>query len=978
MNRPAIKPPDDGRPDVLADPPIKLKPVSSKLGETRLAEFYAIPGTVARLPAAVDSFLASVFDLSPYLFDLACKHQETVAHCCQSFTAARDAALNEADLTGEALLDQNSVMQSLRHMKQRIALVCGLADLGGWWSCNRVTETLAETADKALQTTVRHLLLAYHASGKLRLPNEEVPEEGCGYAVFAMGKHGAMELNYSSDTDLIVFFDPNAPAVVDPVESVALFARFTKSLIKIMQERTSDGYVFRTDLRLRPDPGSMPLAVPIGAALAYYESRGQNWERAALIKARLVAGDTETGDLILRELTPFVWRRYLDYAAIADIHSIKRQIQAHKGYTGLNVAGHNVKLGRGGIREIEFFVQTQQLIAGGRLPALRGRKTLEMLTALVEHGWIEQAVCDDLTAAYHYLRDVEHRIQMVADEQTHIVPSDEEGLKRLAGMCGFRNVDAFTKATQHHLTLVETHYADLFADAPTLSGGLGNLSFTGDDDDPGTLETLAGLGYERPSSIIALVRGWHFGRYRAMQTVEAREHLTELTPVLLQAFAKGGRPDETATAFDGFLKGLPAGFQLLSLLRANPEILSLLALVLSAAPRLADTITRRSHVFDSLLEPGFFEDLPDAERLADSLARSLRQASGYEDGLDRARIFAAEQKFLIGIRLLSFAVPLGRAGEAYSLLADVTLTAMVEWVHQEFQKRHGVVAGGAFAVVGMGNLGTRELTAASDLDLIMLYEHDNEHDESDGEKPLHVTQYYARLTQRLIAAMSAPTAEGTIYELDFRLRPSGNSGPLATSLRSFKKYQHENAWTWERMALTRARVVCADGEFGERVREVIDEIVAEPRSEARTAADILEMRMLMDQERPPVHAWDVKLQKGGLIDIEFLAQWSVLTGVSPKAGTTREVVSSLEAGLQNSDVNLRVAFDAFSNVAQLLRLCLDQSVSPEDWPRGLIDLILKEMDLPDIGAALATLTGMQKQVRGLFLDIMQSASKRTG
>ncbi len=912
------------------------------------------------------SFLRAVISLSPYLRTLCKQFPEVVGACrTTTFSAALDGSLLSMNLEGEDLLDEKQVMCRLRTAKRHVALICGLADLGGWWGSDDIGKLISDTADHALKTVVKHLLLKAHYAGKIALPDVSEPVVGSGYCVLAMGKHGAGELNYSSDIDLIVFFDPVAPAVIDRDDSVAMFGRLTRALVKIMQDWTEDGYVFRTDLRLRPDPGSMPVAIPVDLAMHYYESRGQNWERAALIKARAVAGDMEVGERILDELKPFIWRRYLDYAAIADVHSIKRQIQAHKGYTALHVPGHNVKLGRGGIREIEFFVQTQQLIAGGREPDLRGRGTLQMLDMLVEKSWVDEKVSVELKESYLYLRDVEHRLQMINDAQTHTIPEDDDGLLKIAQMCGFETSSEFEAATAQHLNRVEAHYADLFAQEPELTAKLGNLSFTGDDDDPGTLETLGQLGFDRPSAMIAVIRGWHFGRYRAMQSVDARERLTELTPLLLGCFADTGKPDDALIAFDEFLKGLPAGFQLFNLLKANPDLLNLLVLVLGAAPRLAAIITRKPHVFDGLLEPGFFNaDISD-DVLRDRLANALSSTLNYEDGLDRARQFAAEQRFLIGIRVLSGALPIGQAGQAYATLADVMVQAMLDFVRAEFESRHGKIGGANLAVVGMGNLGTRELTAGSDLDLIALYEFDEENDTSDGERPLHASQYFGRLTQRLIAAMSAPTAEGVIYELDFRLRPSGNSGPLATTLMSFSRYQKNEAWTWERLAMTRARAIAGEPEFLNRVQgEVRASITGDTRARA-VPKEIIDMRFLMDKERPPKSIWDVKLAQGGLVDLEFLAQWAILLGEAPPGSTTREVLAAITFGEAAAD-DLVEAYDFFVTILQISRICLTETVDPENAPAGLLEILLRVLNMPDIRSAEVELKRFQEMVRRSF------------
>ncbi len=765
------------------------------------------------------------------------------------------------------------------------------------------------------------------------------------------------------------------------MDATDLFARLTRRLVRILQDRTEHGYVFRTDLRLRPDPGSTPLAIPVEAALTYYEGRGQNWERAAMIKARPVAGDIEAGEAFLKELQPYVWRKYMDYAAIADVHSIKRQIHAHKGHGEIAVKGHNVKLGRGGIREIEFFVQTQQLIAGGRFPELRGRETVPMLGQLAARGWITAEARDALTRQYWFLRRVEHAIQMVADEQTHTLPETDEGLERIARMLGFADAETFSTAFRASLHEVERHYAALFETAPELSSGIGNLVFTGDVDDPDTLKTLRRLGFKRPTDITRVIRSWHFGRYRATQSAEARERLTELTPALLDAFGKTRRADKALVRFDQFLAGLPAGIQLFSLLQSNPGLLKLLATIMGAAPRLAGIITRRPHVFDGLLDPALLAELPNRAYLRARLAAFLENSALYEDILDRLRIFAAEQKFLIGVRLLAGAIEAPRAGKAFSDLADLTIGAALKAVEAEFARRHGKVAGARVAILGMGKLGSRELTAGSDVDLILLYDHDADAEESDGEKPLAPSHYYVRMTQRLIAAVSAPTAEGVLYELDLRLRPSGNKGPVATHIDSFKKYQREDAWVWEHMALTRARTVAGDTALAAEVEEEVAAILALPRDPAKIAAEAVDMRAMIEKEKPPRDLWDIKLVAGGLIDLEFIAQVAVLSrqvveGEERPTGTA-EILSRLAPGFADAQTRqeLTDAYALYLALTQMIRLCLTGPFEKEDAPPGLSDLLLAATDLPELGVLEAHLKETAQRVRTHF-DLLLRANRK--
>ncbi|WP_274424840.1 bifunctional [glutamine synthetase] adenylyltransferase/[glutamine synthetase]-adenylyl-L-tyrosine phosphorylase [Chelativorans sp. YIM 93263] len=918
-------------------------------------------------------FLGAVFDLSPYLRDCARNGPQALEALFDQPVEARLETINEAIAAIALAKDasESGVMRDLRRLKREAHFLIALADRAGADDAAATVARLSTLAETCVRATVNFLLRDAHRQGKLRLPDPDKPEAGCGWIVLAMGKLGARELNFSSDIDLIVLLDPQAPAVLDPLEAPDLFVRLTRRLVRILQDRTGDGYVFRTDLRLRPDPGSTPLAIPLEAALNYYESRGQNWERAAMIKAHPIAGDLEAGNSFLRELQPYVWRKYLDYAAIADVHSIKRQIHAHKGHGEIAVLGHNIKLGRGGIREIEFFVQTQQLIAGGRFPELRGRMTVSMLRELADRSWISDEAGEALIAQYWFLRDVENVIQMIADEQAHTLPADEEGLERVGRLLGYEDGAALAEAFRKALHLVESHYAALFETAPQLSRGIGNLVFTGDVDDPGTLATLSELGFERPSDICRVIRGWHFGRYRATQSAQARGRLTELTPALLEAFGSTQRADEALLRFDEFLSGLPAGVQLFSLLQSNPRILDLLASIMGAAPRLAAIITRRPHVFDGLLDPALLSELPKKAYLTERLETFLGGARAFEDLLDRLRIFAAEQKFLIGMRLLTGSIDAERAGKAFSDLADLTIGAAFDAVEAEFAQTHGRVPGGRTAIVGMGKLGSRELTAGSDVDLILLYDHAPDAEESDGRRALAPSHYYSRLTQRLIAAMSAPTAEGVLYELDLRLRPSGNKGPVATHIEAFRKYQRSDAWTWEHMALTRARVVAGDSSLCEEAHREIEEIVALSRDREKVAHDVVEMRALLETEKPAKSAWDLKLAPGGIIDLEFIAQAGVLQGFhqkGPRPTETTEVLAGLAPEFVDEQTRgeLVEAHRLYSTLTQIIRLCLTGAFDPDDVPPGLADILLRTVDLPELTVLKAHVEETEGRVRGHF------------
>ncbi|HEY8580010.1 MAG TPA: bifunctional [glutamine synthetase] adenylyltransferase/[glutamine synthetase]-adenylyl-L-tyrosine phosphorylase, partial [Beijerinckiaceae bacterium] len=439
------------------------------LAQEKLADLRAEAGDALRdrIAGRVEALLLGLADHAPYLWRLAAADLPRLeALLAEDPDASLARILADMRARCDAAVEDQEAMQALRAGKQASHLLIALADIGGVWDVVRVTQALTDYADAAVSDALRYLLRKGVASGRMRVADLADPEAGCGYVLLALGKHGAAELNYSSDVDLVAFFDPDSPiAGVAPTQA---FVRLTQALAKLLQERTGDGYALRVDLRLRPDPGSTSVAVSLPAAFDYYETLGQNWERAAFIKARPVAGDRALGARFLKDLAPFIWRKYFDYAAIADIHAMKRQIHAVRGHDDIAVAGHDVKLGRGGIREIEFFVQTQQLIFGGRRPHLRGSRTLDMLVELQKDGWVTQEAVDDLAAAYRCLRTVEHRLQMVLDEQTQRLPADDEALDRFAGFCGYETREAFADALTAQMRRVEMHYARLFEDAPGL------------------------------------------------------------------------------------------------------------------------------------------------------------------------------------------------------------------------------------------------------------------------------------------------------------------------------------------------------------------------------------------------------------------------------------------------------------------------------------------------------------------------------
>ena len=958
--------------------------LDADLGEAHVADFEAaLAGTnpapqvlVLLAEPEVRSFLAGVFCGSRYLRMLAMQSPERLARVLD---AAPDAHLDGLmkSLRAEAVGTEQSLkawMKPLRAFKAEAALVISLADLAGHWPIMRATAALADVADAACDAAVAYLFRAAADKGDwLGHARDTAPERDSGLIVLAMGKHGARELNFSSDIDLIVFYEREKARLRDGLDPGQFFIRLTRDLVRLLNDRTADGYVFRTDLRLRPDPGATQVAISTESALHYYESFGQNWERAAMIKARPAAGDLEAGRHFLDELSPFIWRKYLDFAAIADIHAMKRQIHAHRGFKDIAVKGHNIKLGRGGIREIEFFAQTQQLIAGGRQPRLRAPRTLDTLARLAERGWIEADVVGDLDEAYRFLRTVEHRIQMTADEQTHQVPADDEALATLAGFSGYETTAAFSEALLAGLRTVQEHYASLFENDPELSSAAANLVLAGEEDDPETLASLAAMGFTQPTQVLSTIRAWHRGRYPAVSSEGARARLTVVQPLLVEALSQTVNPDAALAGFDRFLRQLPAGVQLFALLNAHPELMRLVALIMGSAPRLADILSRHRRVFDAVLDPRIMGATPTHDEMRQLIEAELADAEGLEVILDRARVIGREQMFLIGIRLLTGLIEPEHAGSAYALVAETLIEKLHAAVEADFETRHGRVPGGKSAVLAMGRLGSREMTATSDLDLIIIYDADEDAKQSDGKRPLAVPQYFARLTQRLISAISAPTAEGKLYEVDMRLRPSGNQGPVATHFKSFENYQLNDAWTWEHMALTRARVISGPPELASAIGDAIRTTLTLPRDAAKLASDVREMRERIWAEKGTENIWEMKQVRGGLIDLEFTAQYLQLRYAAEHpevldTNTLEALARCREAGLIDAQdcQALTAAGHLLNTLAHLLRICFEGGSDVTTAPDGLKSLLAAACGEPDVPRVELKLADHQAAVTALY------------
>jgi len=840
---------------------------------------------------------------SPYLQGLMAKEGAWLETALDDPEAALRTELDGLDWQDGALAS------TLRQAKRRTALLTGLADLAGVWPLEQVTEALTDLADRACTAALTAAVAQEVRRGKLPGVDAAALEDAGGMVVLAMGKMGAHELNYSSDVDLICLFDETR---FDPDTFFDVrqgFVRATRKMCALLGDQTGDGYVFRTDLRLRPDPAVTPVCLAMEAAERYYESLGRTWERAAYIKARPCAGDIAAGDRFLETLTPFVWRKHLDFAAIEDAHAMRLRIREHKGLGGpITLPGHNVKLGRGGIREIEFFTQTRQIIAGGRDPGLRLRGTVPAMRALIDRGWVPEDTGETLIRHYRAHREVEHRVQMIQDAQTHDLPGSDEGFDRLAALMGCE-VDALKTDLRDRLEEVHSLTEDFFAPS------------CGDADAP-----------ELPKSEEITAR---WPRYAALRSGRAVEIFKRLKPEILRRLGQTAKPEEALVAFDGFLEGLPAGVQLFSLFEANPQLIDLLVDIVGTSPDLAKYLSRNAGVFDAVIGGDFFAPWPGVAALTEELSTLLEREEDYERQLDATRRWGKEWYFRIGVHLLRGLMDGAEAGAAYADLAQATLAGLLPVVKAEFAAKHGPAPGRGAVVLGMGSLGAGRLTARSDLDVIVIYDPDGV-ESSEGRKPLTARVYYARLTQALITAMTAPMAEGRLYEMDMRLRPSGNQGPVATSWDAFRTYQREAAWTWEHLALTRARVVAGPEDLACDVSDFRTDLLSAPRDRDAVLRDVAQMRTRIAAAKGGGGAWDPKVGPGRMQDIELVAQAGALIAPSAPSRTEDGLAAAADTGwlTEAEAAQLAETHALCAAVQTALRLMRDGPMTPEDMGVG--------------------------------------------
>ncbi|HEX7783351.1 MAG TPA: bifunctional [glutamine synthetase] adenylyltransferase/[glutamine synthetase]-adenylyl-L-tyrosine phosphorylase [Sphingobium sp.] len=806
-----------------------------------------------------------------------------------------------------------TVAQNLRWRRGAVALVTAIADLAGAWDMDRVTRNLSDFADIALDT-------ALNAAFAERYPGEE-PR---GFAVVALGKHGSQELNYSSDIDPILIYDPRVLPRREREEPAEAAVRLARRMTELLSTPDGDGYVFRVDLRLRPSPEVTPIALPVEAAISYYESMALGWEQAAFIRARTAAGDEALGDYFLQQIRPFLWRRSLDFGAIDAILDISRRIRDHYAQGQAFGPGYDLKRGRGGIREVEFFAQVHQLIHGGRNPNLRAGATRKAVAALGSAGIIEPDVARHLDDAYVVLRTIEHRLQMVDDRQTHQLPTRTDSMDHVARLHGLEHGDALLGLLHPHVQWVGANY-----DRLTREEDQDRLPHDG-----ATLKAaLAEMGFADAETPAARIARWRDGSVRALRSAPAREALEEVLPSLMTALARAPDGQTALNRLDDLIGRLPSAINFFKLLAARPALTQTMAEILSHAPALADALGRRAELLDGLIDASAFDPVPSVELLAHQFA-ALDTGEDYQVLLDRVRQRVGDKRFALGAQIVRGAADPLDVAAGYSRVAEAAIEALAQATIAQFEEAHGKVPGGELAILALGRLGGGALTHASDLDLIYLFTGDFAA-ESDGPKALGATQYFNRLSQRIGNALSVPTASGPLYEVDTRLRPSGAQGLLAVSFDSFARYQKEEAWAWEHLALTRARPIFGPPIAREGLSKIVSEVLHMPRDIDQLTEEAVKMRAEIAKHKPPAGPLDAKLVEGGLVDLEFLihvTQFRHGMGFVPQLGTALRLL--VDAGHLPAD--LLPAHDLITRFLIVSRLVSPKSTEPPEASKALV------------------------------------------
>jgi len=842
--------------------------------------------------------------------------------------------------TGDA-----DAMLAIRKWRGRSGLTVALSDIAGLSTIDTQMKWLSRAADIALSASLAFLINNAAKRGKIA----PVPAsmKGCGWTIIALGKLGAEELNYSSDVDLIILHELTS-APIDSVQAQPFYVGLTRDLIKLLSATTADGIGWRVDLRLRPDPGATAVSIDVDAAIGYYESIARTWERAAFIRARPVAGDIEIANRFLTQIQPFIWRRTLDYTVMDDMKTMLRRPPQSDGWLG-----YNLKTGKNGIRQIEFFTHVLQLVAGGREPGLRQHQTIPALEALTSFDWITKDQANALITAYRQLRRTEHRIQMLGDSQTHSLPRSQAELEHFAHFMGHKACKDFCDALASLQNDIAVHAEHKILHTPADS----SVTSTGIllDDYDALVAWLAQNGFQRPQDVADTLSGWMAGRIAATRSERARILLNRLMPDILTHFASASAPDDIFAALAQFIEGLPASVQIFSLLDYNRQLTRLLCDMLVLSPQIGDRLRRYPALFDLLLYRAFFAPIDDAATL-NRLFHEKIDGLPVEMALDQIKILVRELKFRAQVQTLSFASDTPRLEAGLTAIAEAAINSILTLVRADMVRRYGTIDA-TLSVVALGRLGVKQLTACSDLDLLIIY--DAAPDSlSNHARGLGAASYFLRLAQTMVSWISTPTAEGTLYDVDLRLRPEGQAGSIAISLDRFKTYFDKDAWLWERQALTKARPIAGDADLNSQVQSFINKIVNcnHPRENLLTA--VADMRDRIHKQQKPASKtskWQLRQIPGGLTDMDLLIQaWRLqngacFTGSGQPVTTILEQLHTQQLIDDKQFHQLIEAATCFNEIHHSLRLTLGPVTPTSDkLPDILQKFMLTRMDIADV------------------------------
>ena len=855
---------------------------------------------------------------------------EVIAHAKGEFLAEMGRASDDAD-----------AMRAIRCWRGRSCLAVALSDLAGLCDTETQMVWLSDAADTALDASLTFLINLAVTRGKIGPVDSSM--QGCGCAIIALGKLGAEELNYSSDVDLLILHDL-ATAPLEQEQAQPFYVGLTRDLVRLLSTATTDGIGWRVDLRLRPDPGATAVSIDVDAAISYYESLARTWERAAFIRARPVAGDGQIAKRFLAQIHPFIWRRTLDYTVMDDMKAMLRRPPQSNGWLG-----YNLKIGKNGIRQIEFFTHVLQLVAGGREPGLRQHQTAPALRALAEFDWITTDQAVSLIVAYHQLRRTEHRIQMLADSQTHSLPRSHCEFRHFANFMGHSEPADLCAALSATQDSIAKHAEHRILHSPA-DHTVSHKNILLDDYDS-LVAWLTQSGFARPHDVADALSGWMAGRIAATRSERARVLLNRLMPDILTHFATAPNPDDIFAALAQFIEGLPASVQIFSLLDYNPQLTRLLCDMLVLSPQICDRLRRYPALFDLLLYRAFFAPIEDSDSLK-KLFHEKIAGLPVELALDQIKIMVRELKFRAQVQTLSFATDTDQLESSLTSIAEAAIDSILRLARADMVRRYGKIDA-EISIVALGRLGVKQLTAGSDLDLLIIY--DVAPDVfSDGQRKLPAASYVLRLAQTMVSWISTPTAEGTLYDVDLRLRPEGQAGAVATSIDRLTTYFSHDAWIWEKQALTKARPIAGDSELTDKIQQLINRIVNQNHPKDRLVTAISDMRQRIQKQQKPLSQWHLRQIVGGLTDIDLLIQaWRLQYGAlfSGSGQPAHIILQTLyEQNVIDSKLyeNMTTASKCLNQIHHSLRLTLGAAApAKDDLPHGLHHFMLKRLEFPD-------------------------------